>query len=65
MNAATYIALTALAGVFAAFATIADITADDEADQQRLYCDMVTIHKDTKGQYGWPDYNQNFERICK
>lgn len=51
---------------FLAFGLIAAFS-DLETDQktQDLYCEMVEIHKDTGGEYGWPDYNQNYDEVCK
>ena len=41
-------------------------TFDDEPQQTHdLYCEMVEIHKDTGGEYGWSDYNQNYDEVCK
>lgn len=44
---------------------ISDDRTDDLAQQQELYCEMVAIHKDTGGQYGWPDYKHIAQRACK
>lgn len=45
---------------------LALFTADDDLQQpQDLYCEMVAIHKDTGGEYGWPDYKHIAERVCK
>ena len=38
----------------------------DELDQeQALYCEMVTTHKTTGGEYGWPDYKGTYQEYCK
>lgn len=38
----------------------------DELDKdQALYCGMVQTFKQTKGQYGWPDYRGNAAEVCK
>jgi len=34
-------------------------------EQQDLYCEMVTTFKETGGNYGWPDYNNNYNEVCK
>lgn len=39
--------------------------ADDLDMQQANYCEMVQTFKDTRGQYGWPDYNGNAAEVCK
>lgn len=31
------------------------------ADQ---YCEMVELHKTSGGDYGWPDYNENYDENC-
>jgi hypothetical protein len=45
------------------------LTGCDDAQlaiqQQAEYCEMVTIHKNTGGQYGWPDFRNNFDKVCK
>lgn len=33
--------------------------------QQELYCEMVGIYKETKGEYGWPDYKGIAGEVCK
>jgi len=41
-------------------------TFDDEPEQTLdLYCEMVQIHKEPGGEYGWPDYQQNYDEVCK
>lgn len=38
----------------------------DELDQeQALYCEMVTTHKATGGEYGWPDYKGVYAEACE
>lgn len=38
---------------------------DDITSQERLYCDMVKIFNESNGQYGWPDYQGNAQKLCK
>lgn len=38
---------------------------DELTMQAKTYCDMVQTYKETKGQYGWPDYRGNFRKVCK
>ncbi|QMP19209.1 hypothetical protein [Pseudomonas phage Persinger] len=38
---------------------------DDLDQQQATYCEMVQTFKDTRGQYGWPDYRGNAAEVCK
>ena len=58
-----------LAQVAFALSIIAILTLeelDDTVQQQAdLYCEMVEIHKDTGGEYGWPDFNDNYDEVCK
>ena len=38
----------------------------DELDrEQALYCEMVTTHKTTGGEYGWPDYKGVYSEACE
>jgi len=37
----------------------------EEVAKNKLYCDMVTTYQETKGDYGWPDYNNNYNEVCK
>lgn len=29
------------------------------------YCGMVRIYQISNGQYGWPDYNKNYDEVCE
>ena len=33
--------------------------------QQEHYCDMVRLHVESEGEYGWSDHKRNFEEVCK
>jgi hypothetical protein len=35
-----------------------------DTSQEQLHCEMVQIWNETKGEYGWPDYN-NTAHNCK
>lgn len=41
----------------------------DEPDEltkaENTYCEMVATFKETNGQFGWPDYRENFSEVCK
>ncbi len=39
-------------------------TEEPTAEQQN-YCEMVGIWNDTQGEYGWPDYKDNFDEVCE
>jgi hypothetical protein len=43
--------LVALAGAGA-------LTEEDIRGEQQLYCDMVQLFENSKGEHGWPDYQQ-------
>lgn len=38
--------------------------ADDLDMEQATYCEMVKTFKETKGQFGWPDFNNNADKFC-
>lgn len=38
---------------------------DDLEAMQNEYCEMTQLHKETKGQFGWPDYRGNAKEVCK
>jgi hypothetical protein len=38
--------------------TLGHASYEDAKEEQDMYCKMVS-------EKTWPDYNQNFERICK
>lgn len=31
---------------------------------QQEYCEMVKLGLDSFGQYGWPDFNKNYLKVC-
>lgn len=35
---------------------------ETENDQ---YCDRVSDYIESNGEYGWPDYKNNYEKYCK
>jgi hypothetical protein len=37
---------------------------DDQDLDLKHHCEMVGIYTQSKGQYGWPDYN-NTAHLCK
>jgi len=58
-----YILVTCLA---AALGLVAWITNSEEPmPEEAQYCEMVDVWQDTDGEYGWPDYNRNFDEVCK
>lgn len=43
--------------------TVGLTPADEDAAMLREHCEMVQIYRESKGEYGWPDYN-NTARLC-
>lgn len=39
--------------------------ADNAQYQQELYCEMVQTHRDTGGEFGWPDFRRNAIEVCR
>lgn len=54
-----------LAGVGIALLALGGLAEDKANMAHAEYCEMVQLNKDTNGKLGWPDYNQNFEDVCK
>jgi|LauGreDrversion4_2_1035121.scaffolds.fasta_scaffold2701220_1 hypothetical protein len=38
---------------------------EDAVREEALYCANVALYKATSGEQGWPDYNKNYNEICK
>lgn len=36
---------------------------DDQDLEQKHYCEMVQIYRESGGEFGWPDYN-NMAHLC-
>lgn len=57
---------TLMAVVIAALAAVAlGAKKTPEAVEQLQYCRMVADYKASDGAVGWPDYNHNYETVCK
>jgi len=39
--------------------------SQEHNSQQSMYCEMVSTYQETKGEYGWPDYQHNYDEVCK
>lgn len=37
---------------------------EEENSQEELYCEMVKIGRESNLEYGWPDFNKNYDKIC-
>lgn len=68
------VAVTAVLGVaiLGMFALIGTMEHQDEVDDQAHYCEMVTTWKQeasrgiaARDRAGWPDYNNNYDEVCK
>lgn len=40
-------------------------TLGDAGQTRDPYCEMVSIYQQSGGQYGWPDYRDNYNEVCK
>lgn len=50
--------------VLVLFAALATINAPDDQDLAlKHHCEMTQLYADTKGELGWPDYN-NTAHLC-
>ena len=38
--------------------------SQEHSSQQSMYCEMVATYHETKGNYGWPDYQDNYNEVC-
>lgn len=36
----------------------------EEADPNQDYCAMVAEYQSSDGEFGWPDYEDKFDRVC-
>lgn len=59
------IAVMVFAGAVIWMADDAATNGDELSHEQRLYCEMVQIHNESNGNYGWPDFKQIAEEVCE
>lgn len=59
------IAVMVFAGAVIWMADDAATNGDELSHEQRLYCEMVQIHSESNGNYGWPDFKQITEEVCE
>lgn len=60
MNKSHFLAAALLAVVVAlGLVGNSDINAAESAMSE--YCEMTALHKETNGQYGWPEYKENVQ----
>lgn len=49
----------------AILAFISNDLYDHKDEEQQQYCQMVSAWLDSDAENGWPDYNRNFDEVCK
>lgn len=49
--------LPAVAGILALGLVLAHTERNEQAAQHAHYCEMVEIHNESEGRYGWPNYD--------
>lgn len=59
------VAVLTFAGAVIWMADDAATNGDELSHEQRLYCEMVKIHNESNGNYGWPDFKQIAEEVCE
>ena len=60
-----FVSLVVIAAVFGLInGFVGAIDREEEVAQEELYCEMVTTYQESKGDYGWPDYNNNYNEVC-
>lgn len=51
--------------IFIVLAGIAGrVDYEDALLEEQAYCENVRVFKETGGQRGWPDYNDNYDEMC-
>ena len=55
------ITVIAFVGVFL-YASMSD--SEESLEAESNYCEMVTLHIDSKGELGWPDYKGIYSNAC-
>lgn len=64
MNPAPYKRALALAAIFLALLLLGGVGEDDQELEQKLYCEMVELFVESKGEKGWPDYENTYAESC-
>lgn len=63
MKRITVIAIAA--AIIGGISCAGTVSVNDAKAQRVNYCDMVQKYKTTHGEQGWPDFNHNFNKLCK
>ena len=59
------VAVLIFAGAVIWMADDAATNGDELSHEQRLYCEMVQIHNESNGKYGWQDFKGIAEEVCE
>ena len=38
---------------------------ENQNEETETYCEMVLVHRQTGGEFGWPDYKETFDTECQ
>ncbi len=55
----------AILGLLIAFLYTNEMDYREAKAQGSMYCQMVTVNIESKGEYGWTDFNENYDEVCK
>ncbi len=47
------------------FGLVGESDYQEALNQQQIYCDQVAKHRQSGGEFGWPDYRQSAAEECK
>ena len=53
---------------FVVFFLLAGIAGQSDYEEavraEQAYCENVKLFNETRGEKGWPDYNENYNEVC-
>ncbi len=53
---------------FVVFFLLAGIAGQSDYEEavraEQAYCENVKLFNETRGEKGWPDYNENYDEVC-
>lgn len=58
-----FLLVWAVIAVLGLLAVAQAVPSPEELEQAR-YCEMVELHKTHGADIGWPDYNNNYDKVC-
>ena len=47
------------------FGLVGESDYQEALHQQQIYCDQVAKHRQSDGEFGWPDYRQSAAEECE